>query len=91
MELNGTSKPRQFKNFLCTFKKKLKIHFIGFMQTLTYTHHLGNFTTSTVTENTTELLPTAAHEIFIAMLEVKESYLFQIATTTQQRALMVYR
>lgn len=61
------------------------------MQTLTYTHHLGNFTTSTVTENATELLPTAAHEIFIAMLEVKESYLFQIATTTQQRALMVYR
>lgn len=52
---------------------------------------MGNFTTSTITENTTELLSTAAHEIFIATLEVKERYLSQIATTTQQRALMVYR
>lgn len=54
-----------------------------YADTPTYTYCLGNLTTSTITENTTELLSAAAHEIFIAVLEVNELYLSQIVTTTR--------
>lgn len=93
-ESDETSKPCRFKRFTYIFKKLRDTLQWSYTNTLTYTHCLGNLTTSTITENTTELLSTAAHEIFAVVLEVKGLCLFQIATTahsTQQRALMVYR